>query len=230
MKQLFVTSDVHSIIPKIRCKNQKKYDAAIIAGDIFPGRDLSTQYAFYSKVLIPWFKSSLRRTQYIIIVAGNHDILFEKRQIDFPPGVIYLKDNYTILWDDYRTKIWGSPWTLGDGFWAFSVNESEMERRFRPPLDTNIIISHSPPYNIHDKTYRGESIGSKVVRDVSMKVKPSLHIFGHVHEDRGYSEIRTGDNSFGLYLNASLMGENMKPMKPWHINYTHEKVEAIELD
>ena len=49
------------------------------------------------------------------------------------------------------------------------------------PEDTDIVITHGPPYGILDKIYNGQSVGCKILLNVIERVKPKVHIFGHIH-------------------------------------------------
>jgi len=52
----------------------------------------------------------------------------------------------------------------------------------------DVLVTHIPPKGIMDKMMLGMHIGSKWIREVVKKKKPSLVICGHVHENYGYEE------------------------------------------
>ncbi len=52
-----------------------------------------------------------------------------------------------------------------------------------------IVLTHQPPRNSRDRTYRGERIGSVGLRRFVEERQPDLLICGHIHEDRGVAEI-----------------------------------------
>ena len=56
-----------------------------------------------------------------------------------------------------------------------------------------------PPYNILDMNRGGVKAGCKdLLQSVSDRVKPKVHVFGHIHESAGY----VNKNGI-LYINAA---------------------------
>jgi Icc-related predicted phosphoesterase len=53
----------------------------------------------------------------------------------------------------------------------------------------DILVTHWPPYGILDKVFKRERGGSKGVLKFVKEIKPKIHIFGHIHEGYGYTEI-----------------------------------------
>lgn len=49
----------------------------------------------------------------------------------------------------------------------------------------HVLLSHHPPYGILDVTFYGNHAGLEALRDLVLRVKPRLHLFGHIHESRG---------------------------------------------
>merc|ERR1712037_767457 len=67
------------------------------------------------------------------------------------------------------------------------------------PSDTDILISHCPPYGILDVNAEGERCGSKILlTHVVERVKPKYHIFGHIHEAYGMA-----NNGTTTFVNAA---------------------------
>ncbi len=50
------------------------------------------------------------------------------------------------------------------------------------------MITHSPPYGILDSSRQEKHAGSEALAEVVKKIKPKLHIFGHIHEAHGREE------------------------------------------
>ena len=91
-----------------------------------------------------------------------------------------------------KCKIWGSPWTKRfEGKnpqckeFTCDTEEELAEKWAKIPDDLDILITHSPPYGIFDRTKRNENVGSVSLLKKVYVVDPKLHVFGHVHE--GYS-------------------------------------------
>jgi Icc-related predicted phosphoesterase len=133
-----------------------------------------------------------------VLVAGNHDWDFEKT----PKYCEELCANYgVVLLNDSGTKfkglhIWGSPVQPEFCNWAFNRSRTEAAAtRKHPfigphwdkiPANTDILITHGPPHGILDTTYYGnQKVGCSLLRQKVDEVKPVLHVFGHIHEERG---------------------------------------------
>ena len=66
------------------------------------------------------------------------------------------------------------------------INGTELEKKWKLiPDDTDILVTHGPPYKILDKTDSGEEPGCKLLANRVAVVKPKVHIFGHIHESYG---------------------------------------------
>jgi len=60
------------------------------------------------------------------------------------------------------------------------------------------LVTHWPPLGILDKTDTGDSAGSEGILVFVQKLRPQVHIFGHIHEAFGweyYNEIRFYNSS-----------------------------------
>lgn len=137
-----------------------------------------------------------------VVIPGNHDGVVED------PSRPCLISNATLLVNEaveiMGLKIWGSPTTplLGE---AFGV-PSETDRKnlyARIPADTDLLITHGPPFRILDCDAGSERhAGCKHLLDAVRRVKPMIHAFGHVHG--GYGTFNTPDT---LFVNAALPGQ-----------------------
>jgi Icc-related predicted phosphoesterase len=135
-----------------------------------------------------------------IVIAGNHDFCFEndrKACQEILTNCIYLQDQEVII-DDI--KFYGSPWQPWFYDWAFNLERGpEIRAKWdRIPEDTDVLITHGPPYGIGDLTAQGESAGCQDLLELIEKIKPPVHIFGHIHE--GYGITSNGSTTF---INAS---------------------------
>lgn len=85
--------------------------------------------------------------------------------------------------------------------------------------DTDILLTHGPPYQILDQTREGKFAGSKTLKDKISNSNIKYHIFGHIHEE-GSSSIELGCTTF---INASICTRNYKPInKPIIFDYVKE--------
>lgn len=153
---------------------------------------------------LQWFSQQPHPNK--IFVAGNHDFLFEREtqeNIDklIPKNIIYLNDSGITI---NGMNIWGSPITPWFYDWAFNRQRGEDIRQHweKIPLNTDILITHGPPFGILDKTKRGELVGCKDILPFIEKIKPKLHVFGHIHEEYGMKKM---DET--VFVNASVLDE-----------------------
>ena len=66
----------------------------------------------------------------------------------------------------------------------------------RIPSDVEILMTHTPPFNIQDTTKRGKKAGCKYLEEKIQELSQlRLHIFGHIHEAHGVSERTFGKDS-----------------------------------
>jgi Icc-related predicted phosphoesterase len=66
------------------------------------------------------------------------------------------------------------------------------------PEKIDILITHGPPFGILDETHKENHAGSKGLWESVKKIKPRLHIFGHIHEGHG---IRHQDGT--IFMNVA---------------------------
>jgi Icc-related predicted phosphoesterase len=174
-------------------------DLLIHAGDI-SGRGLVAEIADF----LNWFSG--QDYTYKVFIAGNHDFLFEKdpnMAINLiPDNVIYLNDS---ICEVEGLKIWGSPFTPYFYNWAFNkLRGKEINQHWELiPDDIDVLITHGPPSDILDQTNRGYHVGCEDLKKRIDIIKPTYHIFGHIHESRG----RLVENGVE-FINAGVLDEH----------------------
>ncbi len=159
------------------------------------------------KDFLDWFSNQPHT--YKIMVAGNHDWLFERRNSEYiqnliPENIIYLNDSGIHI---EGFNIWGSPIQPTFFNWAFNRNRgSEINSHWDLiPLNTDILITHGPPNGILDKIEQGTHVGCEELSKRVNQIKPKLHVFGHIHEGYGvYNE-----NNI-IFVNAALLNVKYK--------------------
>ncbi len=144
-----------------------------------------------------------------VLIAGNHDWLFQKdpalaRSI-VPAGITYLEDSGVEIGG---LRIYGSPWQPEFLRWAFNLPRGPRlrEKWSRIPRDVDVLVTHGPPAGILDLTPDGEHVGCADLRRAVERVKPRLHVFGHIHHGHGVQDI--GPTRF---VNASICDEACAP-------------------
>jgi|ERR1700742_882605 len=200
-------SDLHGYYPEL-----PGGDLLIVGGDL-TARDIPSEYEKFEK---DWLRHQKYRKK--IEIAGNHDnwIFFTGRRVN--DYYDYLCDSVT---EFEGLKIWGSPWTqtfegMNPNCEAFTLDtDEELNEKWKLiPNDTDILITHCPPFGIYDSiqdVYSGECIetGSISLRNKVMSMpKLKLHVFGHIHEHGG----KMLDTTICKFVNASHVNEKYKPV------------------
>lgn len=173
------------------------------------------------------FANYLKTTnyQYKIIIAGNHDSPFDisnfddimkKRRNPYPcdpyavkrlfKDFIYLEDSFVNV---FGYTVWGTPWTHQHYKGAFTIKEKYiLGQKFQQiPLGVDIVLSHSPPNGILDRSKDNRHLGSEVLAETIRMIKPKVHVFGHIHEGHG---VQTIDGT--TYINASVCNNRYQPI------------------
>ncbi len=153
-----------------------------------------------------------------IIVAGNHDITldapfyrqygsyFHNQQmqdsaacielIAKTSGIVYLRHGartFELKNEDGTTtrfKVFGSPYSPSRGLWAFGYAPEDAATKWADiPLDTDIVITHTPPKFHCDESATRGAAGCEDLRRALWRVRPRLAVCGHVHEGRGVESV-----------------------------------------
>jgi hypothetical protein len=78
--------------------------------------------------------------------------------------------------------------------WAFQVESGAASRRYwdRIPLGTDVVITHGPPFGALDKPdILASRLGCQDLIKAILRVRPKLHVFGHIHGGYGHEVCRT---------------------------------------
>ena len=148
---------------------KEKVDVIINAGDF-----LSEDFA--SKVLD---KTKFRT----FVVRGNWDY-----ELESPNKNVTILHNKVVKYKGYHF--------LGVDFGYYS-QIPKLSKGINPKK--LILITHDPPYNILDVSYFGSNAGLMDLLASVSKVKPVLHVFGHIHESSGVM-----NHKGTLFVNAAL--------------------------
>lgn len=184
-------------------------DFLIHAGDATMGGRLTELMPF-----LDWLAKQPYENK--IFVPGNHDWACEEG-----PALVAdeCKRRDIFLLNDSGIKLeginfWGSPVQPEFCDWAFNRKRGEEIRRHWDliPEDTQVLITHGPPYNIKDATYHGEKVGCQDLFLKLMQTKTKLHVFGHIHEARGY---QYWDER--VFVNASSVDARYVLQKPGYV-------------
>lgn len=207
--RIVCVSDTHNQNTRIAVPDG---DVLIHAGDMtMGGRTAEVRAA------LQWLASLPHRHK--IVVAGNHDWLFERNPIGarelIPPSITYLQDASVTI---DGLVFYGSPWQPAFGNWAFNLPRSgERLRRVwsRIPDETDILVTHCPPLGVRDEcpdwiSGAPVSVGCGLLKRACERVKPELHVFGHIHEGYGVTHAEDGR----VFVNAAVCTRDYQPTNP----------------
>ena len=166
---------------------------------IFSG-DYSGSSGFLSSLgFVRWFEALPYKDKFL--VPGNHDYDLEYTECKCTAINVGCKFN--------GFNVFGSPYTKEFMGWNYMKEEDELRKMYSNfPSDVDILVTHGPPYGILD-TVNGEHLGSKATLEYVERVKPGIHIFGHIHE--GYGHTKIGDTDF---FNVSVCNRMYEPLNP----------------
>lgn len=192
-------------------------DVLIHAGD---GTSVGTQKEVTR--WLNWIAAQPHRKK--IVVAGNHDFLFERdpdlAALLMPDSIDYLQDSGTRF---RGVKFWGSPWQPAFNNWAFNLPRGpQLEEKWKLiPNDTDVLITHSPPFGILDKVHprpHGVAVqapdvdvplGCEALHSRVQALRPQVHVFGHIHDSYGTQILGKT-----IFVNACICDEEYKPTNP----------------
>jgi Icc-related predicted phosphoesterase len=221
------TADLHGSFPEL-----EGGDLLIIAGDLTSNDTVLAWKAFFD-----WLQKQDYRKK--IYIAGNHDNFLVSCLNSTLAKDVYtdlkLDDDTEYLCDSGTEfeglKIWGSPWSLwfkgiNPHCTAFTGREGDLRNKFELiPKDTDILITHSPPLGILDRIHEWGDIdkpldfGLNSLRQqlYGERIKPRLHVFGHIHENYGHIP-KMLDFPGVQFVNAAHMNREYEPVnKPIRI-------------
>jgi Icc-related predicted phosphoesterase len=155
-----------------------------------------------------------------LVIAGNHEFCLQKTPEQALPllhGFTYLLDSGVTL---HGLRFWGSPWQPYFYNWAFNLHRGPKiaEKWAKIPEDTDVLVTHGPPRG-HGDDVGHDRVGCEDLLARVRVVRPLLHLYGHIHEDRGHW--RLGDS---LLVNATT-DEGLKPATVIHLDPTTRRAE-----
>lgn len=205
-------------------------DVLIHAGDIGKYTHLEELDSF-----LKWFERQPAEVK--IFIAGNHDIVLDKKKasikmsdFSFYTAMNMIEQYKSIKYLNNREyvykgiKFFGSPYSpsFHREKWAFNADRGkEIQKVWSTiPSDVNVLITHTPPYNIQDwvgEEYRENEdvhVGCKDLFGVIKKrlFNLQLHIFGHIHSGPYGCTLQPVSNTRNvLFYNASALNNEYKP-------------------
>eukprot|EP01084_Bolivina_argentea_P319534 554226_1 len=220
-------SDTHLAHNEFTARNVPKGDILIHSGDFISespstfdknNKEIPKEIIDFNRWL------GTLKHKHKIVIAGNHELSLDglgKNNIQkILSNCIYLEDSFVEL---YGIKIFGSPWTkhIYGTVYAFGDDENNLHKKWNViPNDTDILVTHQPPYGILDRAWQRtfdndkycdicnevhkiyDHWGSISLRTaIETRIKPYVHLFGHVHDENGI----VYDKKSGVrYINSAM--------------------------
>jgi len=125
-----------------------------------------------------------------VAFTGNSYIakhIKEFRELCKQKNIIYLENEGIEI---EGLKFWGSPYSPTFGNWYFMKSRDKMWKLWdNIPQDTDVLITHTPPKNCLDLSYNKkhelEFCGCSNLLKAVFRIKPKLHLYGHIHSMNG---------------------------------------------
>jgi len=174
-------SDTHSMHRSTRLPSA---DILIHTGDVTE-HGLDEEYRDFNH----WLRRISPRYQHIFVIPGNHDwwTANSAHRVEATANAAAFVQqritHATVL--NHETahamglKIWGAGWQplSSDGVSGNLYNDI--------PVGIDVLVTHDPPHGIFDSTAAGHWGSSRELAAAIQRVKPKVHLFGHVHEQQG---------------------------------------------
>lgn len=208
--KIVAISDTHEQHGKLNLPNG---DVLVHAGDATYKGDL---LAF--KNFVDWMKNQSHSNK--IFIGGNHEVGMscgKKRpkalKMLKDAGIIYLEDSGIEI---DGIKFWGSPVQPRYYDWEWNRDRGpDINYHWKLiPDDTNVLITHGPPYGILDLVEdsfenKGRDLHQgceDLARRIKQLSKLKAHIFGHLHLNSGEYK----DCANVTYINAAVCSEQYR--------------------
>ena len=195
-------SDTHSKTPATRIPDG---DLLIHAGDL---TDIGTVSEIQKQ--IDWLNTLHRKSttdgrsgfQHVVVVCGNHDSYFDPRSrsqhdkkmkatLDW--GKIHYLEHSSVsltFSESRMLKVYGAPQIpkCGGKEFAFQYIRGQDAWSNTIPDDIDVLVTHNPPKWHLDISENG-GLGCEWLLKEIWRVKPTLHVFGHVHAGHGKENV-----------------------------------------
>ncbi len=179
-------------------------DVLVIAGDLTSHGTIGQLVEFCA-----WLDTLPHKLK--LVVAGNHDAcLMSEPELSIAlledSGVVYMQD---IALTIDGVKFYGSPWMPEYNKWYFMLDPGSELNKYRRmiPLDTNVLITHCPPYGILDYSNTRVFYGCRSLLNRIEKLNDlQVHIFGHIHEQHG--------SRADMFYNVSICNRSYENVNP----------------
>jgi len=200
--KLLLFSDVH--VNKAHCNNllEKSKDVDVVIG----AGDFGNIKSGLEKT-IDWLS---RISKPALLVPGNAESYQElKEACQIWGSAIVLHGSSAVISGVTFFGIGGGIPVTPFGPWSYDFTEAQAKGIMEKCTNNAVIISHSPPSGILDKSSLGKHLGSTTILEAIKKYDPPLLVCGHIHESSGKMQRHLNTD----VINAGPLGMNytLKP-------------------
>ena len=129
-----------------------------------------------------------------VFIAGNHDFCLRGARLEGLDENCHYLCNSGVQIDG--VKFYGVPMFFED-----AINRRAENDFMNIPPDTDVLVTHQPPYDILDLSDEIH-YGDPFLRQRVMQIHPRLHLFGHIHKAAGVEEWNGS-----VFSNGAVLGE-----------------------
>lgn len=179
--KLLLFSDVHCSMPAVErlCQLADQADVLVGAGDF------GTMRRGTAETLAPF----ARLDQPLVVVPGNGES-FEELQdaVTWSGGHVLHGDSRDVAGQTFHGFGGGVPVTPF-GSWSYDFSEDQAAEGLATCPAGAVLVVHSPPHGVVDRSSRGQHLGSQAIREAVLQSQPALVVCGHIHDSAGQIEM-----------------------------------------
>lgn len=121
-----------------------------------------------------------------VLVPGNNESADELRAASKAwPSALVLHGTSCVIQGATFFGLGGGVPLTPFGPWSYDFTEHQAEYLLTSCPSGSVLVSHSPPKGILDRSSSGQSLGSTAVRAALDRLKPRAVVCGHIHASSG---------------------------------------------